>query len=300
MALWRRDWRGLNPVLVGSAALMLAACGATETISPSPETPTADISPNACNLLSDNDIAAAFVVPGLTGASPAPSAADGVTHVYSVTQVSAGGTKTVGQCVWTDSSGAHAIALVIPNTKLTALADYTAGATQVGDAYVQEGNGRGFVSIQHGSAVIAITLVLDTEPTVRTAHLADLIRAASGAPIPVVTPGAVASTSSSSSSSSAVASGPGSVVQGQTAAAKVQETDQLKYAPNSVSISAGQVLEWDNSGKVPHNVTFDAYASITSDTMNGGDTFQVKFTQPGTYQFHCTFHPGMDGQVTVK
>ena len=67
-----------------------------------------------------------------------------------------------------------------------------------------------------------------------------------------------------------------------------------------MTIQAGQVLEWTNSGSVAHNVTFDAYASITSDTMNGGDNFEVKFTTPGTYQFHCTFHPGMNGEVTVK
>jgi plastocyanin len=34
--------------------------------------------------------------------------------------------------------------------------------------------------------------------------------------------------------------------------------------------------------------------------MNSGDKYQVKFTKAGTYQFHCTFHPGMEGTVTVS
>ena len=39
--------------------------------------------------------------------------------------------------------------------------------------------------------------------------------------------------------------------------------------------------------------------SLTSATLNQGDTWQVKFTVAGTYAYHCTFHPGMDGQLTV-
>jgi plastocyanin len=116
--------------------------------------------------------------------------------------------------------------------------------------------------------------------------------------VPVITPGP--SASAAATSSAATASGPGQQVSGQTASAKVDETDQLQFNPTSVTIKAGQVLEWDNTGQVAHNVTFDADPSISSDTMNGGDTYQVKFTQPGTYQFHCTFHPGMQGQVTVQ
>ncbi len=295
MSLRRRE-RGLSPAVVGSVALLLVACGASSEVAQTPPTPTANISPNACDLLSDADVTSAFTLPPSAG-SPAPTAGATITHLYSVTQINAGGVKTVGQCIWTDNSGAQVVAYVIPNAQLTALADYTTGATQVGAAYIQEGNGRGFVSVQKGSGVIAITLILDSDPSTRTSRLADLARAASGAAIPTVAPGASAAPTASLPP---VASGPGDKVSGQTAAATLKETDQLKFNPNTASIKAGQVLEWDNSGSVAHNVTFDAYPSISSDTMNGGDTFQVKFTKPGTYQFHCTFHPGMDGTVTVS
>lgn len=92
----------------------------------------------------------------------------------------------------------------------------------------------------------------------------------------------------------------GSKTNGAAAATKVNQTDGLKFAPTSVTVKTGDVVEWDNGSSVAHNVTFDAYQSITSDTMNNGDTYQVKFTKAGTYQFHCTFHPGMDGSVTVS
>jgi len=291
----RRRHRGIRPALLGFGVLALAACGASTEISADLTKPSPSIQPSACDLLTDADIAAAVTLPA-TASPSASAAAPAITHVYSVEKLSLSGTKTVGQCTWTSDGGAQVIALVIPNTKLTTLAAYTAGATQVGPAYVQEGTGRGFVSVQDGSAVIAITLVLDADEATRTAHLADLARVASGAPVPSVSPGALASAAATSSA----ASGPGTVVQGQTADAVVKQTDALQFSPTSVTIKAGQVLEWDNSGSIAHNVTFDSFASITSDTMNGGDKFEVKFLLPGTYPFHCTFHPGMDGQVTVQ
>jgi plastocyanin len=146
--------------------------------------------------------------------------------------------------------------------------------------------------------VVAITLVLDADPSVRTVRLADLARAASGAKIPVITPGP--SSAASATPAGPVANGPGQVVKGQTAAATVKESDQLKFNPGSSTVKAGDVVEWDNSGQVAHNVTFDDYPQITSDTMNGGDKYQVKFTKAGTYSYHCTFHPGMNGQLTVQ
>ena len=92
----------------------------------------------------------------------------------------------------------------------------------------------------------------------------------------------------------------GSKTTGAAAATTVKETDALKFNPSGSSIKAGDVIEWDNASGVAHNVTFDDYSSITSDTMNSGDKYQVKFTKAGTYQYHCTFHPGMDGSITVS
>jgi plastocyanin len=85
---------------------------------------------------------------------------------------------------------------------------------------------------------------------------------------------------------------------GQTAAAKVQETDQLKFVPPMVTAKTGDVVEWDNTSSVGHNVTFDQ--GTASPTMNNGDTYQVKFAQAGSYHYKCTFHPGMEGTVTVS
>ncbi len=295
MKVWRRWQRGLVPAVFSSLSLLLVACGATDTISASNSTPTPDVEPNACSLLSDSQVLTALepVVPS----SPAPTAA-AVKSQYSVVTLTEGGTKQAGQCLWLHPNGSQVIALVIPNIQLNQVADFTTNATQVGGAFVQEGDGRGFVSIQHGTSVIAITLVLDGDAAARTVRLANLIRSASGAPIPVVT--AAPSAAPSAGGTSGAAGAVGQVVTGQTAAKTVKQSDSLKFNPTSVTVKTGDVVEWDNSGSIAHNVTFDQYSAITSDTMNGGDKYQVKFGKAGSYQYHCTFHPGMDGSLTVQ
>jgi len=92
---------------------------------------------------------------------------------------------------------------------------------------------------------------------------------------------------------------PGQTVTGQPAAATVDATDQLRFQPMTVQVSGGRVVEWTNAGAIPHNVTFDRYPALTSGTMNRGDRHEIRFTSPGTYRYRCTFHPGMDGAVTV-
>lgn len=84
-----------------------------------------------------------------------------------------------------------------------------------------------------------------------------------------------------------------------TAAKTVSATSDLKFDPTSVTVKAGDVIQWTDTGSVPHNVTFDSYPDLTSQNMAQGDTWQVKITVAGTYAYHCTIHPGMDGQITV-
>jgi plastocyanin len=106
--------------------------------------------------------------------------------------------------------------------------------------------------------------------------------------------GAVAGGGGGASIGSAAASGLG------TASKTVSATTDLKFDPNAVTVKTGDVVEWKVAdGSPPHNVTFDEAGSLTSPALNPGDTWQVKITVAGTYPYHCTFHPGMDGQITV-
>jgi plastocyanin len=77
-----------------------------------------------------------------------------------------------------------------------------------------------------------------------------------------------------------------------TAATGVQETDHLTFVPVSVTVRVGDIVGFTNGGAAPHNVTFTG-TGIASPTMNGGDSYLVKFTRSGTYKSVCTSPRGM-------
>lgn len=82
---------------------------------------------------------------------------------------------------------------------------------------------------------------------------------------------------------------------------KVVANSSLQFAPGNVTVSTGEVIQWTVAqDSVPHNVTFDSDSTLSSaPTLGPGETWEVKFTVPGTYAYHCTIHSGMNGQVTV-
>lgn len=115
--------------------------------------------------------------------------------------------------------------------------------------------------------------------------------------------GGCGSTASSSSSASSGAAGTVGTAQAAglgAPAATVNETDAQKFDPTTSTLHVNDVIQWTNGGALPHNVTFDAHPELTSQLMNQSGTWQVKFTTAGTYQYHCTLHPGMDATVTVS
>ncbi len=82
----------------------------------------------------------------------------------------------------------------------------------------------------------------------------------------------------------------------------VDTLDTLRFNPERVTAKVGTVaLTLTNTGGVPHNLVFDDPGLAAIDTVTGGQsrTQSYTFTAPGTYDFVCTFHSGMDGQVVV-
>ncbi|MDQ6883259.1 MAG: cytochrome c oxidase subunit II [Candidatus Dormibacteraeota bacterium] len=90
-------------------------------------------------------------------------------------------------------------------------------------------------------------------------------------------------------------------ISGVPATQTVGETDDFKFKPVTTTVKAGDVVQWVNQGSSVHNVKFDNGQVPSSDDMNGGDKFEVKFSQPGSYRYICTFHTAfnMAGTITV-
>lgn len=73
----------------------------------------------------------------------------------------------------------------------------------------------------------------------------------------------------------------------------------LDYHPENLTVRRGTVVTWVfDDAPLIHNVAFDD-GSATSPTFTHG-TWTYTFTAPGTYLYHCTFHPDMVGTVTVR
>ena len=76
------------------------------------------------------------------------------------------------------------------------------------------------------------------------------------------------------------------------------------FGPQTVLITQGGTVTWTWAGTntMQHNVKW-ASGSVTlpsSPTQATGTPFDVMFPQPGTYEFVCTLHAGMDGAVFVQ
>ena len=70
-----------------------------------------------------------------------------------------------------------------------------------------------------------------------------------------------------------------------------------RFTPPAIQVTAGTTLTWSFDDRfVPHDVTGDGWTS--GDPKSKG-TFTHTFDRPGSYDYRCTLHDGMDGRVVV-
>lgn len=80
-------------------------------------------------------------------------------------------------------------------------------------------------------------------------------------------------------------------------AAKTVTLKNISFTPATVRVAKGASVKWVwKDGDTPHNVTFHTKRSRTQKS----GTYTLKFAKAGTFTYHCTIHPGMDGKVVVR
>jgi plastocyanin len=68
-----------------------------------------------------------------------------------------------------------------------------------------------------------------------------------------------------------------------------------------LTAAPGATVTITNMDSAAHTVTADDGAAFNTEVKGGGGTATfVAPTKPGTYAYHCTFHPGMHGTLIVK
>lgn len=83
------------------------------------------------------------------------------------------------------------------------------------------------------------------------------------------------------------------------------QPDQIYYDPESLDVTAGTVVVWDNLDSVAHTVSSGSpQAGPTSLFDSGlfapGATYEFVFEDPGSYEYYCLVHPWMVGTVNVE
>ena len=71
------------------------------------------------------------------------------------------------------------------------------------------------------------------------------------------------------------------------------------YGPSQLDVLPGTSVVWSNVSARTHTVT--AYdGSFDSGHLEPGRRFAVTFTRPGSFQYHCTIHPSIAGEIDVR
>jgi plastocyanin len=79
--------------------------------------------------------------------------------------------------------------------------------------------------------------------------------------------------------------------------AQVKVVD-FAFEPATLEVPVGTTVTWTNTGSRPHTVTADD-GSFDSGRLDPGEQFSQRFDQPGTFAYHCGFHPEMQATIVV-
>src|SRR5262249_37713045 len=77
------------------------------------------------------------------------------------------------------------------------------------------------------------------------------------------------------------------------------EIKDFAYNPPSIEVAAGTTVTWTNDDQAPHTATQNG-SGFQSNKIDPGASFSFTFDKPGTYEYHCEYHPNMHGTVVVK
>jgi plastocyanin len=82
-------------------------------------------------------------------------------------------------------------------------------------------------------------------------------------------------------------------------------TNPKFYDPSSANVAVGTTVTWTNNDATLHTAVSGDPSSGPSGVFDSGilakgKTFEHKFDTAGTFDYYCTLHPFMIGQIVVK
>ena len=74
--------------------------------------------------------------------------------------------------------------------------------------------------------------------------------------------------------------------------------DNFTFAPQTLTVKAGDTVTWVNRDDIPHTVV--STGNFRSKPLDTGDKFTFTFTRAGSFQYFCSLHPHMQASITVQ
>ncbi len=71
----------------------------------------------------------------------------------------------------------------------------------------------------------------------------------------------------------------------------------FSFIPSQLIVKIGTTVTWVNDDQAPHTITS---LSFSSQTLNTGNAFSYTFNQSGIFDYYCSIHPSMKGQIIVQ
>jgi plastocyanin len=102
---------------------------------------------------------------------------------------------------------------------------------------------------------------------------------------------------------------PSSAQQEAAASSKARDTvskvstviiNQFKYQPDTLTVNAGDVVEWKNDDIVPHTATAVDKKAFGSGRIVKGLSWRFTANTKGTFDYLCTLHPNMKAKLIVQ
>jgi plastocyanin len=82
------------------------------------------------------------------------------------------------------------------------------------------------------------------------------------------------------------------------ATTEVAMVKSYRFDPKAIEVEAGDTVTWTNNDNFTHTVQVEGEEDHK---VERGESVQIAFDTPGTYQYVCTLHSkDMDGTVIVK
>ncbi len=70
-----------------------------------------------------------------------------------------------------------------------------------------------------------------------------------------------------------------------------------KFDKQEIKIKEGTIVVWTNYDSAPHTVDGEG---LDSGTISKGESWTHTFTTKGLYDYYCSYHPSMTGNVVVE